>query len=126
MGSRRFLVVSSSLFPSLFSLSLSLFLGKCPADKHTHENKHTKTRRQRVYARTLHLFPPARGVFITKSRIHKFSLPRKKGNRINKNANFGFENCLLWSDEFVSPSPSPSRLRAVETVGSSSHGLCGR
>merc|ERR1711951_293691 len=23
-----------------------------------HENKHTKTRRQRVYARTLHLFPP--------------------------------------------------------------------
>merc|ERR1712042_68319 len=103
MGSRRFLVVSSSLFPSLFSLSLSLFLGKCPADKHTHENKHTKTRRQRVYARTLHLFPPARGVFITKSRIHKFcfpffSLPRKKGNRINKNANFGFENCFLRSD----------------------------
>merc|ERR1712240_332413 len=99
----------------------------------TRKQTHTKTQRQRVYARTLHLFPPARGVFITKSRIHKFcfpffSLPRKKGNRINENANFGYENCFLRSDEFVSPSPSPSpsRLRAVETVGSSSHGLCGR
>merc|ERR1712142_1203793 len=104
-----------------------------PADKHTHENKHTKTRRQRVYARTLHLFFPARGVFITKSRIHMFcfpffSLPRKKGNEIKKDTNFGYENCFLRSDEYVSPSPSPSPspLRAVETVGSSSHGLCGR
>merc|ERR1712168_1366014 len=108
-------------------------LRKCPADKHTHTktNTHKNTQTARTRANVTSFFPPARGVFTTKSRIHMFwfpffSLPTKEGNRINKNTNFGYENCFLRSDEFVSPSPSPSPLRAVETVGSSSHGLCGR
>merc|ERR1711931_323497 len=93
MGSRRFLVVSSSLLPSLSFLSLSLFLRKCPAVKNTHENTqtHTKTRRQRVYTRTLHLCSPARGAFESKSRIHIFLVSpffflyrEKKGNMNNK------------------------------------------
>merc|ERR1711887_199698 len=111
------------------SLSLSLFLRKCPAVKNTHEHTHTKTRRQRVYTRTLHLCSPARGVFESKSRIHIFFFcfplfffftEKRKEIKIIK-----YEFCLrklfLRPDEFVTPPPP---LRAVEAVGSSSHGLC--
>merc|ERR1711972_1094201 len=67
--------VSSSLLPSLFSLSLFFSESVQLINTHTKTNTHKNAQTARIRANVTSFFPPARGVFITKSRIHMFCFP---------------------------------------------------
>merc|ERR1711972_880892 len=66
--------VSSSLLPSLFSPSLFFSESVQLINTHTKTNTHKNTQTAHIRANVTS-FSPARGVFISKSRIHMFWFP---------------------------------------------------
>merc|ERR1719427_1291527 len=91
--SRRFLVVSSSLLPSLFSLSLSLFFSESVQllKTHTKTHKHTQKHADSAYTRERYIFAPPLEAFSNPKVVFIFFLfppfffyREKKGNVKNK------------------------------------------